>query len=149
MPPSDLVGGVVHRGADGEPDGLAGTLSPQFRISRDGRTGRFDDVIGNGFALITAGQDPAGALSATDLDFVASLGHVVRLAPAGTTGAGPGAAIDVDDAYLPHLADAGVAAVIVRPDFYVYGGVPDLADLPRLVADLRSDLTLVPVPTLT
>ncbi|TWF75189.1 hypothetical protein FHX44_111073 [Pseudonocardia hierapolitana] len=55
----------------------------------------------------------------------------------------------VDDAYLPHLADAGVAAVIVRPDFYVYGGVPDLADLPRLVADLCSDLTLVPVPTLT
>ncbi|WP_170308782.1 hypothetical protein [Pseudonocardia hierapolitana] len=55
----------------------------------------------------------------------------------------------MDDAYLPHLADAGVAAVIVRPDFYVYGGVPDLADLPRLVADLCSDLTLVPVPTLT
>jgi flavoprotein hydroxylase len=147
MPPSNLVDGIVHRGPDGLPQGIAGALSPQFQVSRDGRTGRFDDVIGNGFALLTADQDPSGVLSSTDLDFVISLGHVVRLAPSGAADISQGTAIDVDDGYLPYLAAAGAAAVIVRPDFYVYGGVTDLADLPGLVAALRNDLTLAKVPT--
>jgi hypothetical protein len=48
---------------------------------------------------------------------------------------------DVDGALTAWLAAAGAAAVIVRPDSYVFGAVPRLGDLPALVDDVRAQLT--------
>ena len=40
------------------------------------------------------------------------------------------------------LADHGVHAVLVRPDFYVFGSAPSANALPELLDDLRSQLQL-------
>jgi hypothetical protein len=52
-----------------------------------------------------------------------------------------GDAVDLDDVYLPFLGEARQVAVLVRPDFYVFGGVDDRADLAALVGALRDGLS--------
>ncbi|WP_410631367.1 bifunctional 3-(3-hydroxy-phenyl)propionate/3-hydroxycinnamic acid hydroxylase [Amycolatopsis sp. cmx-4-83] len=129
-----LAAGVLHR--DGT--GLGGTLSPQGRVSRDGVTGRFDDVVGTGFALISA-VPPDELLDAGRRAVLAALG--TRLAHVVPRDAEvPGAVADVDDVYLPLLAEAGAVAALVRPDFYFFGGAADNAGARTLVDDLLAAL---------
>jgi len=49
---------------------------------------------------------------------------------------------DVDDRYLPYLAEHGLEAILVRPDFYLFGAAPTLAAVPALVDDLLEQLHL-------
>ncbi|MBP2705429.1 hypothetical protein JOL79_16575 [Microbispora sp. RL4-1S] len=63
--------------------------------------------------------------------------HVV---PAGTRPAHGGAVVDAEDVYLPYLAEADVLGILVRPDFYVFGGFRDAAEANALVHDLRRRL---------
>src|SRR5882757_8973859 len=144
-PPPVLADGVVHRGSPDRPDVLAGSLSPQFTLAHRGGSGQFDDVVGHGFAVLTDGVDSREVLSPTDLAFLESLGaHHVPIVPAGSHDSDDsddsGVYADVGPGYLDYLAEHGRRAVIVRPDFYVYGSVADPAELPGLVAALRADL---------
>ncbi|MOA40120.1 hypothetical protein D3C78_1619580 [compost metagenome] len=38
------------------------------------------------------------------------------------------------------MSDAGLQAVLVRPDFYIYGGIGQASELPQLLDALRRDL---------
>jgi hypothetical protein len=49
---------------------------------------------------------------------------------------------DVDDRYLPYLAEHGLEAILVRPDFHLFGAAPTLAAVPALVDDLLEQLHL-------
>jgi hypothetical protein len=51
-----------------------------------------------------------------------------------------GQLVDVDGAYARYLQQHDVDAVIVRPDFYVFGA-GRLAELPGLVGDLLGQVT--------
>jgi flavoprotein hydroxylase len=98
-------------------------------------------VVGQGFAV----------LSSTDVSFITEghvhetltqLGaHVLRLLPPDAEPA-DGAVTDVDGVYRPWLAAAGYEAVVIRPDYYVFGGVASAADLPELVGELFAALGL-------
>ena len=91
--------------------------------------------------MLTAGVDPRAVLPPADLAFLDSLGaHYVPIVPAGAGTDDSDAYADVGPGYLDYLAAHGCHAVIVRPDFYVYGSVADLTELPDLVAALRADL---------
>ena len=106
-----------------------GELSVQGDVEDGPRDGRFDEVIGRGFvALATASAyrelRSAGTVSAlrsagvlvvgvTDRRDEAEEGHVVY---------------DVEDVYVRWLADREAVAVIVRPDFYVYGFAGDVRE---------------------
>ncbi|WP_317161748.1 bifunctional 3-(3-hydroxy-phenyl)propionate/3-hydroxycinnamic acid hydroxylase MhpA [Burkholderia cenocepacia] len=57
-----------------EDDPGAGWLSVQGRVQLGERTGRLDDLIGAGFVLIGHGHDPAEALTAEQLRFLARIG---------------------------------------------------------------------------
>jgi len=96
-------------------DAAAGTLGRQGRVRLRGRTGRFDDLTGNGFVLIGHGHEPAAALGAAQLAFLQRIG-------ATAVGIGPGCAVqDLDGTYLRWFEELGCRSVLVRPDFYVYG----------------------------
>ena len=66
--------------ADGDP--LAGRLFLQGEVRRGGTIGRFDDVVGCGFTLLSPAGDPASVLPPDLAVFFASLGgisaHVAR-----------------------------------------------------------------------
>ncbi len=114
----------------------------QGRVTAAGRpAGLFDDVVGRGFVLLTT-EPPESLLTAGDRAWLADLGgHAVRVLAA--TGEEPpaGAVADTDGVYLPYLAAAGAVAVLVRPDFYVYGAAADRTELAALLGALRTDLT--------
>jgi flavoprotein hydroxylase len=146
-----LADGVVHRvGADPAP--VAGEPAPQGAVTVGGRTGRLDDLVGTGFALI-ARDDPRAALDPNQLSFLERIGaRPVRLCPpdaapaipaADSTGADGGLveAVDVDGVYGSYLDGAGVVAVLVRPDFYVFGVAADAGGVTALVDDLRQQIT--------
>jgi 2-polyprenyl-6-methoxyphenol hydroxylase-like FAD-dependent oxidoreductase len=152
IPPAVLGPGVLATGVDGAPVGLAGQLSPQARVARvGGAAGRFDEVAGTGF-VVASTVDLSAVLTEGLRSALDRLGaHIVQFAGPGTvpeSGAAPGAGgagemvIDVDGFYLPWLRGAGIEAIVVRPDFYLFGAVPAAAQLPALLDELFARLGL-------
>jgi hypothetical protein len=122
--------GLRYRGRRAVPE-LAGHLSVQGTVERDGRAGRFDDIVGRGFVLLL---DRATASALDDQRasaFRALGGHIVAL---GTD------VIDLDGRLTAWLRSAGAIAAVVRPDFYVFGAVAAAADVPALVDDLLAQV---------
>lgn len=94
----------------------AGELSVQGVVERDGRKGRFDQVVGQGWVLLGHGVDPLAALTETQRRQLARLeGTGIRLAAAGDTGD----AVDVEGTMGRWLDRIGARYVLIRPDFYV------------------------------
>jgi hypothetical protein len=140
LPP--LSDGALHRPAGSPPDPLAGALSVQGLVRRAGRAGRFDDVVGRGFQLIVAGGDPLAGLSREQRALIDEFD--VTVAPLDATV--PGGVHDIDGRLTGWLARHDAYAVLVRPDFYVFGSAALPQELPELLEDLRSQLQLTSPP---
>ncbi len=135
-PVHPLRGGLLCSGGGR----LAGKLSPQARIRRGAEAGLFDDVVGTGFVLLSV-EDPRQFLDADALAFLESVGtRLVTVVPADATASGDAVA-DVEDVYLPYLAGAEARAVLVRPDYYVFGQVTNAEDYSALAGDLRQQIS--------
>jgi hypothetical protein len=140
FPPYD--GGVIHRAQDGAPDPLAGALSVQGRVALDGREGLFDDVVGGGWTLIASEGDPLEQLGDADREVLGALGATV----ASLDPSAPGGVRDLDGRLTGWLEGHRVHAVLVRPDFYVFGSAGSPDALPALIGDLQVQLALEPIP---
>ncbi|GAA1846250.1 bifunctional 3-(3-hydroxy-phenyl)propionate/3-hydroxycinnamic acid hydroxylase [Agromyces salentinus] len=124
-PPAPRLGGGLHRGPQG------GVLSRQGRITTDEHPDpvRFDDVFGAAALILRAGTP---APPADLIDDLASFG--VRTVVEGSD------FVDADGTYAKWFEDLGARAVLVRPDFYVYGTAIDEASAIELIAQFTSDL---------
>ena len=136
-----LTGGLLHQPI-GEPDPLAGTLSVQGEVECAGRRGRLDDVVGGGFQLIVTGGDPLGALSDRDRKLLDALDVTV----ASLDPRAPHGVRDLDGRLTAWLAQHNAYAVLVRPDFYVFGGAVRAEAVPHLLHDLHTQLHLTSQP---
>ncbi|MFT3864999.1 MAG: bifunctional 3-(3-hydroxy-phenyl)propionate/3-hydroxycinnamic acid hydroxylase [Solirubrobacterales bacterium] len=132
-PVPHLLAGTL-RGAD---DPVSGRLTPQGVVRRpDGEEGRFDDIVGKGFSLLTLSGDPAALLRPEQRDFLTSIGaFVITLDPDVE-----GALADVDGALAEYLRAAGRVAMISRPDGYGFGSAATVEEVETLVDDLRERL---------
>ncbi|CAB3781516.1 bifunctional 3-(3-hydroxy-phenyl)propionate/3-hydroxycinnamic acid hydroxylase MhpA [Paraburkholderia caffeinilytica] len=111
-----------------EGDETAGWLGVQGHIRYRDRVGRFDDLAGSGFVLIGHEHDPSDTLSAGQRQFLSDIGATV-------IGVGKRCdAEDIDGTYARWFRQLGRNAVLVRPDFYLFGS----GDAPALVSDLMS-----------
>ncbi|MFF4214395.1 bifunctional 3-(3-hydroxy-phenyl)propionate/3-hydroxycinnamic acid hydroxylase [Streptomyces sp. NPDC001796] len=143
-----FTGGLLDRDCTGATAEPTGQLSRQGRVRFRGRTGMFDETVGIGLTLLTTG-DPRDGLDEDTLAWCAQIGlRLLRITddPAAN---GPDDVVDLDRTYLSDLARTGIEAMLVRPDFYVFGGAKSTADLPRLVTALRGGLTAAPAPEVT
>lgn len=122
LPPSDCLRAN---------DPFAGELSVQGRVRVGETAGRFDDVAGGGFALIAWQHDPRDNLTAAQHAWLERVG--VKIV---TIGDGQMAG-DVDGTYTAWFAQLGCRAVLVRPDFYLFGAGE--------AADLVRDLQMAPL----
>nr|AFG19425.1 MycF2 [Streptomyces flaveolus] len=142
-----LSEGLVHHAVDAGPLPLAGTLFPQARVAGADEDGLLDEIVGLGFVLLAA-DDPAALLDDRRRAFLDGLGtryaHVVA-AGEGSGPLGPGVVADMEDRYLPYLAEHGATAVLVRPDFTVFGAAHGPDALGGLVDALAHRLA-APVP---
>ena len=108
-------------------DPNAGYLSVQGRVLHGGREGLFDDVVGRGWQLLLRGRDDGPATDRQIVEQVDQFGGVVAdFGPGGNT-------VDLDGSYAKWFDRLGVDAVLVRPDFYVFGSAK-AAEVHQLVA---------------
>lgn len=133
-----LTAGLLHRKSDGALNEGAGLLAPHVTVRRRGVIGRFDDVVGLGFVVIAREGDPVKLLDGSLISTLARLPtHYVALQD-------PSSAQfieDLDARLAPFMAAQGWEVMIVRPDFYVYGGANDERALAALADNLIEDLT--------
>ncbi|MGP3916600.1 bifunctional 3-(3-hydroxy-phenyl)propionate/3-hydroxycinnamic acid hydroxylase MhpA [Nonomuraea sp. 10N515B] len=123
-----LADGVLHHQPDGTVTPPTGGLVPQGRVTAGELTGRFDDVVGRGFVLVSA-IDVAAVLSPEHRGFLSELGcRMVRLGHD---------VIDEDGVYGRHLHELGAVAYLARPDFVLFGAAADATELTALVDELR------------
>jgi 3-(3-hydroxy-phenyl)propionate hydroxylase len=140
-PPDDptLLDGILHRDESGELGPLAAQLIEQGIVRYQGRTGRFDDVVGWGFHLIGMEFDPLEQLDDDQREFLDQIGCLaVRVT--NDPGVEDGV-LDLDRTYEAISKDAeGAKVFLSRPDFSIFGAGFDPTDTPLLVDDLRAQL---------
>ncbi|WP_454743932.1 bifunctional 3-(3-hydroxy-phenyl)propionate/3-hydroxycinnamic acid hydroxylase MhpA [Cupriavidus necator] len=120
-----------------EAHSLVGTLGPQGKIELSGREGRADDLLGTGWQLI-CDFDALASLSDASLDVLRYLdARIVRPMPSPET---PDTIIDADGTYRNFFASNNVRAVLVRPDFYIYGAGSSPAELEAILGRLAKTL---------
>ena len=115
-----------------------GKLSFQSQVNYQGKTGLFDDLVGDGWIVMSPSDDPRKVLTEEQITFLENIGtrfiHVSESSD--TTHNSSNLIVDVDGKYKQYFNETGLEAVLVRPDFYLFGGTADLAELPLLVDDL-------------
>jgi 3-(3-hydroxy-phenyl)propionate hydroxylase/flavoprotein hydroxylase len=130
-----LTDGLLDRGEDGKPQRLAGQLAPHAIVRTARGEGRLDQVVGLGFALFLAPGVELSTVSAGNLAFLDALGaKIVAL------GDRPGEVADVQGKFTAFLTQANAKAMIVRPDFYIFGDAPDARGVNGLVDRLRAQM---------
>lgn len=133
MPPFPaLTDGLILRQPDGSVAPGAGLLSPHVDVAAPGFAGRLDELTGAGFVAITRGFEGEQALGAAAREACARLG--LRFVSLGRS------VRDVDGRIDAFLAEQGWGAMIVRPDYYIYGGAPDGETFAGLAGSLLRDL---------
>ena len=133
-PPAPRLGRGLFEGENG------GYLSwqGQITVSNDSSRRKFDDVYGVG-ALILSDSALAAGLNQEDLEALSTLGiRVVTFG--GTEVAGIARFDDVEGTYVKWFASLGAAAVLVRPDFYVYGTATNRSEVARLAESFLSSV---------
>ena len=139
LPPfPHLSAGLLAKGPDCAPAPMAGVLSPHGVVRWRTHEGRWDDVVGLGFCVVVRNAEPADLLRPDQLRTLDAIGaHVVRL----TSGRGGDRRVaDVEGKYSAFLKAHGAVGMIVRPDFYVFGGVSEAGDFEALVDELLATL---------
>jgi len=98
------------------------------------KAGRFDDVVGRGFGLVSTVGDPMTALGPEQAAYFASIGgFAAHVAPTGPIR-------DLKGSYQRWFTEHGTAVALVRPDFHVFGTAQSIEDAGKLVSALRSAL---------
>lgn len=118
--------GIVRAG-----DPHAGRLFVQGVVSHGERRGRFDDVVGSGWVLLSPRGDPLARLDAELAAWFAAIGGI------GVHVGGGGPVTDVDGTYAEWFDRAGVEVALQRPDFYLFGTAATVGEVDNLVRDLH------------
>ena len=140
IPPATLTDGLLHRHPDGTLGVGAGNLSPQGRLTYQGRTGLLDDVVGTGFLLASI-IDARTHLTTEQLAFLDTLDTtIIRFVPTEADIQTDDDAVDLDGVYLPHMSQVGHLTALVRPDHYLYGVATTTDDIGTIIDTLHHQL---------
>jgi 2-polyprenyl-6-methoxyphenol hydroxylase-like FAD-dependent oxidoreductase len=137
-PPQRLGDGVFR-----QDQAAAGTHFVQAPIEYAGRHGLFDDLFGHGFAMIGTDEQALAGIDASTRSLLSLIGgQILSVASDGV--AQNGSFADLSGAYRAWFREHDCVAVLVRPDFYVYGVALEASDAPALLQALINDLKLAP-----
>ena len=131
-----LAGGVLSPDAAGELHAPVGEFFVQAPVAGPPGEGLLHDVVGHGFLLVGADGDPRAALGEEELALLEWLGCRVWFLGESVDGG----LADPIGAIAGWFEEHGIAAALVRPDYYVAGTVDEYAELPGLVGWLGGAL---------
>lgn len=138
-----LTAGLVQVEADGSPTPAAGLLSPHGLIRRGKAEGRFDELVGTGdFVLIAQSDSQLNALSPETSAVIARL-EVKTVALSGSAD-DTRVIEDLGGGIGGFMAQHGLSAMLVRPDYLLFGAANDAAGLERLLVDLGQAMPVHP-----
>jgi 2-polyprenyl-6-methoxyphenol hydroxylase-like FAD-dependent oxidoreductase len=132
-----ILGGVVDLDEYNTPIAPAGQVFLQCEVETARGRGLFHDLLGHGFMIVSSTGDPCKVLDEKRRAALASIG--ARYAWLAETPGSDGAFVDVEGRYGKYMD--GREAIIVRPDYQVFGAVRSIADLPLMVDNLMVALS--------
>ena len=133
-----LTDGILHRLTDGSQSHLAGKVSLHANVLYQGIQGFLDDVVGQGWKIISIKDDPRNVLSRAQIAFLDELNTdfvYITLDKSSKK-----AAIDVDGKYSEYFVNNGIETLIIRPDYYIFGATASYKELPSLVDELSKQM---------
>ncbi|MGS0625830.1 bifunctional 3-(3-hydroxy-phenyl)propionate/3-hydroxycinnamic acid hydroxylase MhpA [Ralstonia sp. VS2407] len=144
LPPfPGLTDGLIRVDQSSATGGIAGSLCVHGQVQSDGEVMRFDDAVRNGFHVIALDADPESYLDAQARAALIRIGAQTIGITSDARKVTPGRVLfDVSGKYHEFLTGHGAKAILVRPDYYVFGAVESLSELPALVAALISGMAL-------
>jgi 2-polyprenyl-6-methoxyphenol hydroxylase-like FAD-dependent oxidoreductase len=139
LPKEAFESGIVYRDHNGRLLAPSGEVAPQYAVTAATGTGRFDDVYGTSFALLS--REPlTGQLTPENLDFLHRVGcHLVTLLPPSHhTPPGLDEAVDLSNGYHIELSRLEADAALIRPDGYYFGVAKSVTEANALVDQFKS-----------
>ncbi|MBV6659715.1 bifunctional 3-(3-hydroxy-phenyl)propionate/3-hydroxycinnamic acid hydroxylase [Pseudomonas yamanorum] len=116
-----------------------GRLTPHAQVRRGSVTDRMDRVLGTGFILLMREASVAEVLTAKNHQRLRALGaRVAYLADYDTPD--PHALLDISGKLTHYFDQTGAIALLIRPDFYLFGAAEKPAELPALLNELYETL---------
>ncbi|MFT4066997.1 bifunctional 3-(3-hydroxy-phenyl)propionate/3-hydroxycinnamic acid hydroxylase [Paraburkholderia sp.] len=148
LPPfPGLTDGLICANGELSCGTAAGLLSVHGQVTAGGEPLRYDDAVQNGFHVLALDADPQAHLDAASRAALAQIGgHAIGITTDPRKAVRGRVLFDVSGKYARFFNEHGARAMIVRPDYYVFGAVRELFDLPALVAELASGLSLTGLP---
>jgi 2-polyprenyl-6-methoxyphenol hydroxylase-like FAD-dependent oxidoreductase len=137
--PPILTTGILRVDSDAVPVPPAGTQFVQAPIESAIGDGPLHEVVGHGFLVVSAAGDPRSEIDPQAESMLGAIGATVIWLGDGTQ---EGSFRDPTGRTQAFFDDAGVAAVVVRPDYYIAGAVDDLADVSNLIQELAAKMHL-------
>lgn len=137
IPHARYVGGFLATGHR-----AAGWQVPQpWVVDLKGEIVRLDDVLGGQWTLLYTAEPPAGSQAWTDFGVL-----TVRLTGS-NSGPHLGAIVDCDGSLLRWLQRKNAAAVVLRPDGFIYGAAQSGRSLPPPPAGYTGNIQPHPIRT--
>lgn len=140
MPPMPgLVEGILYKDKDGQLKENSGRLSFQSVVKFNGEEGLFDDVVNRGWTLYTFSENVKDYLTPEQTETLNILGiNIVVLSEIEKADL----VYDLNQDYKEFFNNNNMEAVLVRPDYYVFGSVNEISEVGSLIENLLSQLRI-------
>jgi len=114
----------------------SGAFFPQGRVRSGDQIGRFDDIVGAGWCIVATGAGALAHLTVEHREAWAEIGGEIVVMGTGE----PASLVDMDGVYPAWFVGQPCLAVVVRPDWYLYGTARDGEALAALLERLQTTL---------
>ena len=133
-PPFPDLQGRLFLSDGGRKGLLSGRQSPQAKIEFMGRLGRADDILGHGWTIVVS---DAALARAVKENFEVSLKQLKATVVSFSADAGADIQ-DLDGTYQSFFREHGIVALVIRPDFQIYGAAKNPSSAVLLMDSLAN-----------
>ncbi|WP_404442134.1 bifunctional 3-(3-hydroxy-phenyl)propionate/3-hydroxycinnamic acid hydroxylase [Sutcliffiella horikoshii] len=132
-----LTTGIIYNYSE-QPSCLAGRLSVQGNLKHGEKVGLLDDLIGSGWTIISTNGNPNAIFNKEQKQFLDVIGtHFIEVT---LDASNDNAYYDMEGTYKEYFQQNQMEAIIIRPDFYVFGAAASKSELTTIVDELKKQM---------